>query len=912
MLNQENKRVRKALKKSVERSKTESSVSPSNVSEESIKELEESNAGLRTDIEGLRKAYDGSKEAIRSLETRNAALQKNIAELREELDLSRSETNSLAEEAAKVMETVEKDKSDMSQLQAEAARLSSELETSKEKLASAKKLHSDQERQLEESVASARAELSEVKAELKRTLETLEVTKKDSDTLAEESIALVQKAEEQRAEVIKMKEEMKKLREEITKKNTSEKEFEKVSTEHAEALEALKRDHQIAMTKCRDELDMKTSAIDDIRTQHESQIETLQKSLSEEIKVREDQNERIQRLEEERRSMQSESAQKILELETEIKSLTQRLEEARVSARVMTEKYEKIQEDHGDHLTLLSDAKSEIDKMVSARNVAVEARARSEKMALSLKTELEETIERTRKMETENEEWRHKITSITNALDEAKMTIASQERALRERDEQIELSKHKSADLNHQLLNVSKALKSKASVEQRLSMSLRSLWEDVRSVRSDMNALRTTAIGQLKQLPKMISQKDPMWTRLQHLTGKLSERVRLAELNYAREWSERRRLFNIVQEYRGNIRVVCRVRPVLSNEKGSVACSFPMEGTIAVRNERKRREKRWEFDHVFGMDKTTSDLFDEVEPLVTSVMDGYNACLFAYGQTGSGKTYSMEGTKEDPGIYWRALKTLFDMKVARSNAWNIEIKISVLEVYNENIRDLLSSPDDHSRTLPIKMNSRGENYVQGLSMPMVKSIEQIREHMNNAKKVRSTGATNMNEHSSRSHCMLSVYVTARSRVDSECVQGKLHLVDLAGSERLSKSRATGIRQVETKMINKSLSALGDVIQAQANKHPHVPYRNSTLTYLLADSLGGNSKTMMIAQVSPTSFNSGETYCTLEFSSRTRKVELGKATKNLKSDDGKSRAPMQRSKSTSPRARRSKKRPGLLG
>ena len=128
--------------------------------------------------------------------------------------------------------------------------------------------------------------------------------------------------------------------------------------------------------------------------------------------------------------------------------------------------------------------------------------------------------------------------------------------------------------------------------------------------------------------------------------------------------------------------------------------------------------------------------------------------------------------------------------------------------------------------------------------------------------------------------MLSVYVDCKSKSSDAHVKGKLHLVDLAGSERLSKSKATGKRQTETRMINKSLSALGDVIQAQANKRGHVPYRNSQLTYLLQDSLGGNSKTLMIAQVSPTSFNSDETYCTLEFSSRTRKVELGQATKNV--------------------------------
>ena len=168
--------------------------------------------------------------------------------------------------------------------------------------------------------------------------------------------------------------------------------------------------------------------------------------------------------------------------------------------------------------------------------------------------------------------------------------------------------------------------------------------------------------------------------------------------------------------------------------------TFFLQIRTQVQNLRKRREKTWEFDEVFSPSQTTSDLFEEVEPLVTSVMDGYNVCIFAYGQTGSGKTYTMEGTKEDPGIYWRALSSLFDVKSRRSNAWDIDIKISILEVYNENIRDLLSDTagkkEEGKKTLRIKMLRGGENYVEGLSMPTVKSIEQIRNYMNAGKKVR--------------------------------------------------------------------------------------------------------------------------------------------------------------------------------
>ena len=154
-----------------------------------------------------------------------------------------------------------------------------------------------------------------------------------------------------------------------------------------------------------------------------------------------------------------------------------------------------------------------------------------------------------------------------------------------------------------------------------------------------MKALRVQAVSQLKLIPQMINKNDEIWQGLRDRAKKLSERVRVAETSYNREWKERRRLFNIVQEYRGNIRVMCRVRPKLEDETGEMICSVPMEGALTVQNLRTRREKTWEFDEVFSPSQTTSDLFEEVEPLVTSVMDGYNVCIFAYGQTGSGKTY---------------------------------------------------------------------------------------------------------------------------------------------------------------------------------------------------------------------------------------------------------------------------------
>jgi len=280
-------------------------------------------------------------------------------------------------------------------------------------------------------------------------------------------------------------------------------------------------------------------------------------------------------------------------------------------------------------------------------------------------------------------------------------------------------------------------------------------------------------------------------------------------------------------------------------------------------------------------------------------------CVFSYGQTGSGKTYTMEGPPNDRGINFRSLQRLFELKKEREEEFEYTIEVSLLEIYNENIIDLLVQPATSSSVFKGAKTSKGTkktaskrtaikakleikrdpkkggkgNHVPGLTMVHCNSHEEVLALMAHGYQNRSVHGTEMNAHSSRSHCALSVYVTAQSIIDGSKTKGKLHLIDLAGSERLSKSGAEGDRKKEAQAINKSLSSLGDVISARMSKQKHVPYRNSTLTYLLQDSLGGNSKTLMIVQASPAEYNLSETQATLTWGQRARTVELGKAKKN---------------------------------
>ena len=350
--------------------------------------------------------------------------------------------------------------------------------------------------------------------------------------------------------------------------------------------------------------------------------------------------------------------------------------------------------------------------------------------------------------------------------------------------------------------------------------------------------------------------------------------------NYRKEQTERKRLFNLVQELRGNIRVFCRVRPLLGEEaarSAPLAVAFPDDDEIVVVNSKKQR-KKWDFDRVFVPGTPNTAVFADIDPLITSVVDGYNVCIFAYGQTGSGKTFTMEGTSEHRGMNYLALDRLFLLQGERSGDTTFEVSITLLEIYNEEIRDMLRAPGAPKTKLPVKEGKEGM-YVHGITTVPVHSRAEVLSIMKQGYKNRSTFATDMNAHSSRSHCMLSVYVKGRNTVTGLNFRGKLHLIDLAGSERVSKSGATGARMEEAKAINKSLSALGDVIQARAQNSGHVPFRNSTLTFLLKDSLSQDSKTLMFVNMSPSLAQSDETFCSLNFAARVRKVELGKASKH---------------------------------
>lgn len=350
----------------------------------------------------------------------------------------------------------------------------------------------------------------------------------------------------------------------------------------------------------------------------------------------------------------------------------------------------------------------------------------------------------------------------------------------------------------------------------------------------------------------------------------------------------------------GNIKVVVRVRPFNSREKDRHAqCVVQMSGAQTVLSPPADQVKHakgsidspktfkfdrsyWSFNrddsHYAGQENLFSDLG---VPLLDNAFQGYNNCIFAYGQTGSGKSYSMMGYGEEIGIIPRICKVMFERIDRIQNDPNVKctVEVSYLEIYNERVRDLLNPASKGN--LRVREHPSTGPYVEDLAKLAVQSFPEIENLMDEGNKARTVAATNMNETSSRSHAVFTLTLTQKrhdteTNMDSEKV-AKISLVDLAGSERATSTGATGARLKEGAEINRSLSTLGRVIAALADlssgkKNLKVPYRDSVLTWLLKDSLGGNSMTAMIAAISPADINFDETLSTLRYADSAKRIK----------------------------------------
>ena len=329
-----------------------------------------------------------------------------------------------------------------------------------------------------------------------------------------------------------------------------------------------------------------------------------------------------------------------------------------------------------------------------------------------------------------------------------------------------------------------------------------------------------------------------------------------------------------------SVKVVMRCRPLTAKEmEDQRECIVNVDmdiGSIQVYNPGNIKElKSFTFDHTYDWRATQQLIFEQTAlPILESIMEGYNGTIFAYGQTGTGKTYTMEGNdnETDKGIIPRSIDWIFN-NIKNYPAQQFLVRVSFVEIYNEEVRDLLS------KTKRQKLNVREKDkvfYVENVTVIQAENSQMTLDIMKAGRVNRATGATKMNPGSSRSHSIFSITVessTLDEQGEAHYKVGKLNLVDLAGSERQSKTESTGERFIEATKINLSLTCLGSVInKLVSGKQQYIPYRDSKLTMLLQDSLGGNTKTVMIANVGPADYNYDETLNTLWYASRAKKIK----------------------------------------
>ncbi|OMJ68334.1 hypothetical protein SteCoe_34253 [Stentor coeruleus] len=328
-----------------------------------------------------------------------------------------------------------------------------------------------------------------------------------------------------------------------------------------------------------------------------------------------------------------------------------------------------------------------------------------------------------------------------------------------------------------------------------------------------------------------------------------------------------------------NIRVVCRFRPLndMESQRSQVLCvNFLSDQTVSINSQNDFSENlKFTLDKVFSPDSSQESVYNfAAKPIVEGVMQGFNGTVFAYGQTSSGKTFTMAGPSlEDPiamGIIPRMVNTVFESIYKADSNTEFTVKISYCEIYMEKIKDLLNPCE---MNLKIHEDKFKGVYIEGIKEVHAGNDNEVYELMKTGSDNREVAYTNMNAVSSRSHSLFIITISQTNSKDHSAKIGKLFLVDLAGSEKVGKTGAAGLRLEEAKHINKSLTALGQVIYSLTDgKSTHIPYRDSKLTRVLQDSLGGNSKTSLIVTCSPSPYNESETISSLRFGVRAKTIK----------------------------------------
>lgn len=482
-------------------------------------------------------------------------------------------------------------------------------------------------------------------------------------------------------------------------------------------------------------------------------------------------------------------------------------------------------------------------------------------------------------------------TELKQRIDAAKRSFQEEAESRRNKlAESRSNNEEKSASVKHTISGLKKeiieineiSIPSKQKEYARYDSILHQLQSKNSDKQKEIDSTRNFIANKNKQVIELNKQSK---LRSEEL-ARMKFEIKRMKMELVNQETKRRKLHSQLQDLKGNIRVFCRIRAVPGesklikfdlpdddlNEDAKQELSIVKEN-VGISN--SSNSYRFQFDKIFSMNHENEYIFEEYSQLIQSCIDGANVCVFAYGQTGSGKTFTM--SHPENGMIPLSIKKIFDdIKEldAQEQQWEYEISGKFIEIYNENIIDLLNSQlNDKHEIKHDDINCK--TTLTNITTIPITSPSQANLILEQVNKRRSTAATKSNDKSSRSHSIFIIDIKGSNKATGLKTFGTLNLIDLAGSERINVSQVEGERLKETQAINKSLSAVGDVISSlNSNQGSHIPYRNSKLTYLLKHSLGGNSKTLMFVNISPLSANFNETINSLRFATKVNSTKLG--------------------------------------
>eukprot|EP00980_Cylindrotheca_fusiformis_P001420 scaffold345_cov134-Cylindrotheca_fusiformis.AAC.31 len=630
---------------------------------------------------------------------------------------------------------------------------------------------------------------------------------------------------------------------------------------------------------------------------------------------------RLEKAETEYKSQLAQYKGEIERLRASMEALEEQKEEERANFQTLNEDshqaYEKLMKNLGEKNDIIQELKRKLSSTEESLDLASNKVDQMNSAMERLQAEVDERVG----------ELEQSLTNSIEAMDKVTNEKKELQQQLEKACEQIDKDQNFMEEMLAASKNKSVALEETDKLRMVMQRKIEDLEQKLRKTTEERDQAqeRMTTFND-----REVEFKKPELTSYPY-TEALFQKLRASD-------QVRRDLHNRVMQLSGNIRVYVRVRPALSNEleisgeppaNARATCGqkrkhanqrdespFSFPGQLAGLEERmakkqkvfgaddptknivevtepykdrgglSARQKKWTFgfDHIFDPSHGQADVWDATEPLVQSAIDGFDVCVLAYGQTGSGKTFTMLGEEGNEGIVTRAVEKLFKAKkeiedLSRGEK-TVELSVELLEVYNEKVRDLLvpnSGPDGQELSLKVSANE-----AVGSKILPVGSKGEVLQILEMAQRRRCVKATSSNAVSSRSHMIFTILFSVTSKSGANRV-GKLHICDLAGSERLGKSNANervGSSLLrETKHINKSLSVLSNVIEKLQAGDKNIPYRESKLTYLLQNSLGGNSKTLAIVCCNPLQSHFHESLCSLRFAAKVNKVDL-KAVANF--------------------------------